>query len=106
LRQHAERGGADEREARPDAALLGGLQEERAGASGGELAVDPDGGLPVGGQRGELGAPGGPVCRRDHRSDPISATSSSVSTPPTTGESTSASKQARVPVWQAAPTWS
>ena len=39
--------GADDRPARPDAAVLGGLEEEGAGPVAGELAVDADRGLGV-----------------------------------------------------------
>ena len=40
--------GADDRVARPHPAVLGRLQQERAGLVLGQLAVDPDGGLGVG----------------------------------------------------------
>ena len=48
LREHAERARADERPARPDAALFRRLEQEGARSRCGDLAVDADGRLAVG----------------------------------------------------------
>src|SRR5262249_43188004 len=87
----------DERPARERASWLGGLEQERAGATARQLPIDADRGLGVGeqgardrhqpvriGQLAELGA-------ADHHACAASAP---------------ASKQERSPVWQATPTWS
>ena len=55
LGQDAEAADADERPARPQAALAGGLEQERAGTPVGELAVDPDRGLAVAVERADDG---------------------------------------------------
>jgi hypothetical protein len=107
LGEHAEGGHPDEGEPGPDAALLGGFEQEAAGRSAGELPVDAHGGFPV---REEF---------TDHRDDPVSGeevaelacrggagahgvASPDGSTSPVTSMPRP-SKQVWVPVWQAAP---
>ena len=104
--------GADDRPARPDPAVLGRLEEEGARPVAGELAVDADRRLgvtheaahdrddpPVAGEHAE-DVEGGQVCRRPGRAwSPRRMPCSRVLT---TAPRSSASKQVRSPVWQAA----
>lgn len=55
LGEDTEAADADEGPARPEATLPGGLEEERAGATVGELPVDADRGLAVGEERADDG---------------------------------------------------
>src|SRR6185437_1926147 len=87
-----------------DAALLGGLEEERARAAAGEFAVDADRCLSV---REELASDGDDSACAEQRVELFSRGGSGGHVVPpasiTTGSSRSASKHVRVPVWHAAP---
>ncbi|OEI69630.1 Uncharacterized protein Cus16_0238 [Curtobacterium sp. ER1/6] len=130
LRQHAEAPDTDERPPRPQAALAGGLEQERPRTTVRELAVDADRRLAVrvegaddrddavvgqqavevrtGGRARLLGAG-----RGAHRVPSTTAVASAVAAASgaapgadaVTGSSGSTSKQRCAPVWHAAPTW-
>src|SRR5690606_18598638 len=98
---------ADEREARPDAALLGGFEQERPRCARGELAVQADRRLTVGEQLADHrdhavpgGEPGVEVLaggRLAHARSPAAVSSVTI------GSSGSTSKHACAPVWHAGP---
>ena len=105
--------GADDGVARPDAAVLGRLEEERAGGVARELAVDAERGLGVGeqppddgddaavaGEHGEQ-VEAGPGLAPGEVGGDVSASAC-----PGVASSGWVSKQECAPVWQAGPTWS